>query len=419
LKILLLHNFYQSSSPSGEDVVFKNEVELLRKNGVNVVTYEKHNDEVKDYGLGGKLLLPFRNIWSRKTHSELKQLIKKEKPDIAHFHNIFYLISPSAYYACKEAGVPVVQTLHNFRIFCANGLLMRNGRVCEECITKKTGDGSGVTGYRFKIIKNAVKYGCYRNSRLYSLPVALMDYLHWVKKTWIDKVDAYIALTEFGKKKYIEAGLPEDKIFVKPNFLPNPTEPNYSHQNYAVFLGRISPEKGINVLINAFQYFSPMTHDPSPITHHLFKLKIIGDGPLMDNLQHIVRAGNIKSIEFTGRKSFVDAMELLRSAKFMIMPAICYEGFPMAIRESFACGKPVIASRLGAMAELIEDGKIGLLFEPGNPADLAQKIKWMIEHEAECIEMGKNARKVFEEKYTAERNFKILMEIYNKLIINR
>lgn len=436
MKILLLHNFYQSSSPSGEDGVYRNEVELLRKNGVDVVIYERHNDEINKYELWEKFFLPFINIWSKKTYNEVRNLIKKEKPDVAHFHNIWYLISPSAYYACKDAGIPVVQTLHNFRLFCTNGLLMRNGKICEECITKigdrsevighggkegKIGDRSEVIGkekkgYWSKLIKNAIKYGCYRNSRLLSLPVALTEYIHWLKRTWIDKVDAYIALTEFGKKKFIECGLPEEKIFVKPNFLPDPPEPRYSDSTYAVFLGRISAEKGVSVLINAFQYLLTISDQRSAISDQQIKLKIIGDGPLRENLQQIVDAGKIAGIEFTGRKSFTDAMDILVDSKFMIMPALCYEGFPMAIRESFACGKPVIASRLGAMAELVEDGKTGLLFEPGNPVDLAEKMKWMIEHEDACVEMGKNARKVFEEKYTAERNFQILMDIYKKVI---
>jgi len=407
MKVLVAHNFYQSSSPSGEDTVFRNEVELLKKNGIDVITYKKYNDDVANNS--DKVKAALTTVWSRRTYLELKALLAREKPDRAHFHNIFYLISPSAYYACKEAGVPVVQTLHNFRFFCINGLLMRNGKVCEDCMPEKT-------GHRFKIIKNAIKYGCYRNSRVYSLPVAFMEYLHWVKKTWIHKVDAYVTLTEFGRNKFIEAGLPADKIFVKPNFLDDPPEPNYTHRNYAVFLGRLSVEKGLNVLIDSFNYLSTLTSNLLPITHNLFHLKIIGDGPLKENYEEIVRKGKVNNIEFTGRKRFDESMELLRNAQFMIMPSIWYEGFPMVIREAFACGKPVIASNLGAMAELVEDGKTGLLFDPGNPADLAEKMKWMLEHEAECIEMGKNARKVFEEKYTAEKNYEILMNIYQKVI---
>lgn len=419
----MLHNFYQSSSPSGEDVVFKNEVELLKKNDIEVITYERHNDDIKDYGLWDKLYLPFRNIWSLRTYRELKQLLKKERPEIVHFHNIFYLISPSAYYACKEADVPVVQTLHNFRIFCSNGLLMRNGQVCEECKNEKTGYRSWVIGNKFKLIKNAIKYGCYRNSRIYSLAIALLEYMHWIKNTWVDKVDAYITLTEFGKRKFIEAGLPAERIFVKPNFLLNPPEPVYSHRNYAVFIGRLSAEKGLDVLINAFQHLSNISNElkatnyqRAPLAYDAFKIKIVGDGPLKSGLEQIVKDNNIEGIEFTGKKTFNECMELLKGARFLIMPSICYEGFPMAVRETFACGKPVIASRIGAMAELVEDRKTGLLFEPGNPFDLAKKMKWMIEHKAECIEMGRNARKVFEEKYTAERNFEILTGIYEAVL---
>ena len=374
--------------------MFRNEVELLKKNGIDVVTYEKHNDEIKDYGLRDKVLLSFKNIWSRKTYTELKQLITKEKPDLAHFHNIWYLITPSAYSACKDAGVPVVQTLHNFRMFCVNGLLLRDGKVCEECL--------GHLPWR------GVKYGCYSNSRLYSLPIAVTEGIHSIAGTWKDKVDAYIALTEFGKKKFVQCGLPEKKIFVKPNFLSDPPEPSFTHRDYSIFLGRLSHEKGLSILIDAVK---TLNNSDLPM-----KCKIVGDGPLMKELREKVKSEKINGIEFIGRKTSHECMELLKDARFMIMPAICYENFPMAIREAFACGKPVIASNLGAMAELVEDRKTGLLFEPGDPEDLAAKIRWMLKNEDACIAMGKNARKEFEEKYTAEKNFQILTGIYQKLI---
>jgi glycosyltransferase involved in cell wall biosynthesis len=414
MKVLLIHNYYQSSyqssSPSGEDVVFKNEIELLKKNHISVTTYTRHNDEILNFGAFEKLKLPFVNIWSGRTYKEIKELIKKEKPNIAHFHNIWYLISPSVYYACKEVGVPVVQTLHNFRLFCANGLLMRNGKVCEECITSETGDGSKVVGGRVKILKNAIKYECYRNSRVFTLPISVGEYFHWIIGTWINKVDAYIALTNFGRNKFIEAGLPADKVFVKPNFLANPPEPSYTNGGYAVFIGRLSKEKGVHVAIDAIKALSLL--DSCDLM-----LKVIGDGPLRRDLTESVKMlGVTRYVEFVGRKSFDDCIKLLKNARFLVMPSVCYEGFPLVVRESFACGKPVIASNLGSLAELVEDGKTGLLFEPGNSRDLAKKIKWMVENDDACIEMGKNARKVFEEKYTAERNFKILMSIYEKVL---
>ena len=374
--------------------MFRNEVELLKKNGIDVISYEKHNDEIKDYGLWGKVHLAFQNIWSQKTYQDIKDLIKKEKPDIAHFHNIWYLVTPSAYFACKDAGVSVVQTLHNFRMFCVNGLLLRDGKVCEECL--------GHLPWR------GVKYGCYRKSRLYSLPIAVTEGMHHIAGTWKDKVNAYIALTEFGKKKFIQCGLPEGKIFVKPNFLAVPPEPSFTHRDYSIFLGRLSHEKGLSILIDAAKN---LNNSGLPV-----KCKIVGDGPLMKELREKVKAEKINGIEFIGRKTSHECMELLKDARFMIMPAICYENFPMAIREAFACGKPVVASNLGAMAELVEDQKTGLLFEPGDHEDLAAKIRWMLKNEDACFAMGKNARREFEQKYTAEKNFQILTGIYQAVI---
>jgi len=375
--------------------VFRNEVELLKKNGIDVITYEKHNDEIKDYGLWDKVHLVFQNIWSRKAYQDIKNLIKKEKPDIAHFHNIWYLISPSAYSACADAGVPVVQTLHNFRFFCINGLLLRNSKICEECV--------GMAPWK------GIQYGCYRDSKLYSIPLAVTDAVHQALKTLQKKVNCFIALTEFAKKKFVKCGLPAEKIEIKPNFLPDPPYFNYTHNGYGIYLGRITGEKGLNIVINAKNLLQLRFTKGIPI-------KIVGDGSLRNNLENVVSTGKINSIEFTGRRSFAECMKLLQNAKFLVLPSLCYEGFPMAIREAFACGKPVIASRLGGMAEIVEDGKTGLLFEAGNPEDLAEKLQWMTEHEKACIAMGKNARKEFEEKYTAERNFQILTGIYNKLI---
>jgi glycosyltransferase involved in cell wall biosynthesis len=286
---------------------------------------------------------------------------------------------------------------------------MRNSRVCEECISQIKGDGSWVMGHGLKVIRHAARYGCYRDSRLYSIPLAVTNALHQSLGTLQKKVDCFIALTEFAKKKFIACGLPQEKITVKPNFLPDPPDPNYSHRGYGIYLGRISAEKGLNILINVANLIRLKLMKNIPV-------KIVGDGPLKDNLQQVVDTGKIRSIEFIGRRSCAESMNLLQQAQFLVLPSLCYEGFPMVIREAFACGKPVIASRLGAMADLVEDGKTGLLFEPGNPADLAEKLQWVAEHEQECIEMGKNARKVFEERYTSAINFQKVVGIYKKVM---
>jgi len=393
MKILLGHNFYQSSAPSGEDAVFKAEKELLEAHGIEVISYTRENDEIMHFSGLQKVHLPFHLFWSRKSYNEVKNLIKKYKPNIAHFHNIFYLISPSVYDACQEAGIPVIQTLHNFRFFCVNGLLMRNGGVCEECVGK--------------IPWRGMVHGCYKDSRLYSLPLAFMASYHNIVGTWQKKVDAYIALSEHSKKKYVASGLPKKKIFVKPNFLLNPPQPSFRCDNYAVYLGRISQEKGVEILISAYKNLQSL---------NVPTLKIIGDGPMKKMLEEKVKEEQISSIEFLGRNNFSECVKLLQKGRFLVLPSLCYESFPLAIRDAFACEKPVIASRLGSMAELVEDGKTGLLFEPGNAEDLAEKITWMVEHEDTCVEMGKNARRVFEEKYTAEKNFEILVNIYQSIL---
>jgi glycosyltransferase involved in cell wall biosynthesis len=393
MKVLFVHNYYQSSSPSGEDMVFNNEVELLRNHNVQVATYTKHNDEIINYGFLKKLKLPFGNIWSEVTYNELTNILEREKPDICHCHNLYYLISQSAYYACKDVGIPVVQTLHNFRFFCINGMLMRNGRVCERCLGRLPLFGG--------------MYGCYRNTRIYSIPLTFVNVYHYLKGS-LRTVDAYIALTEFARRKFITAGLPAEKVFVKPNFLTEPHEGSRVCNENSVFIGRLSEEKGLHTLLDAAKILQRCNTE--------FTIKIVGDGPLAPELRKRARIEGIANIEFSGRKSHEETMNILRQAMFLIMPSICYEGFPMAMGEAYARGKPVIASNLVAAADLIKERELGVLVVPGDSADLAEKIKEMLERRNSILKMGLNARKVFEEKYTAEKNFDILMDIYSTVV---
>lgn len=402
MKVLMVHNYYQSSAPSGENIVFENEVKLLKSKGIDVVTYVKKNDEILNYTAKEKFLIPFRTIWSQNVYAELRELIKKEKPDIVHFHNIWYLISPSAYYACKELGVPTVQTLHNYRIFCTNGMLYRNNSLCELCIPNNQ------TAY-LKFILNALRYKCYRNSILYSLPVALTQTIHWLKKTWQDTVDAYITLTEYSKNKFIRAGIPRNKIFVKPNFLFNEPNPNYTHKNYAVFVGRLTHEKGVFTLIEAIKYLTKVLEKKS------FYIKIIGDGPLKNFLEDSVKSLKLNNIEFLGKQPHDIVISLISNSKFVIVPS-WVETFSMVVLEAFACGKPVIASNIGVLMEIIKNGETGLTFEVGNPIELAEKISYLIQDDDICHVMGIKAREEYEVKYTPDRSFDIIMDIYSKLM---
>jgi glycosyltransferase involved in cell wall biosynthesis len=382
MKILQVHNYYKFSG--GEDTVFSNEYKLLTNYGHTVIQFTKTNKEIDNYNNFQKSKLFLNAVYSKSAFKEVLRIIEEHKPDICHVHNTLTLITPSVYYACKKMGVPVVQTLHNYRLICANAYLFRNGKVCEECIDKS--------------LYNSVKYGCYRNSRLQTFVLART--IEWNKKqgAWNNLIDAYIALTEFSKHKFIEGGLSENKIFVKPNFIFE--DPGYSENNNGKFLfaGRLDVNKGLNVLVKAAEKLPNV------------KFKVAGDGVLRSNLD------GVQNIEYFGQLNRNDLIIELKKSSALIIPSVWYESMPMTIIESFACGKPVIASNLGAMAEIIENGKTGLLFEPGNVDDLVKKILSAKNNPEKMKEMGLNARKEFEEKYTPEKNYKILMNIYEKVI---
>lgn len=233
-----------------------------------------------------------------------------------------------------------------------------------------------------------------------------------LKRTWAEKIDACIALTQNAKNIFIRQGIPAEKIFIKPNFLGGSAEPSTDFKDYILFLGRLSSEKGVLSLIDAFKLLQS-------IMKQKIILKIIGDGPLRGILEERVKSYELTNVEILGKKSHAESMELLKKAKFIVIPSIWFEMFPMVLVETFAYGKAIVASRVQNHAELIQDKKTGILFNPGDPEDFASKMKWMIENEDACIEMGKNARKEFEEKYTAEKNFGILMKIYQKVISNK
>ncbi|RME69473.1 MAG: glycosyltransferase family 1 protein, partial [Chloroflexi bacterium] len=332
-------------------------------------------------------------VWSRESQENIRRLIREKKPDVAHFHNTFLMVSPAAYYACKEAGVPVVQTLHNYRLICPGALLMRDGRVCEECVGRA-------------VPWPGMVHACWRGSRLQTSVVTAMLTVHRAIKTWTEQVDFYIALTEFARRKFIEGGLPADKIVVKPNFItPDPGMGDHE-ENYALFVGRLSPEKGVQALLRAWRRLRDVP------------LKVVGDGPLMKEVQEFVGREGLQEVEVPGRRPRDEVFRLMREARALVFPSEWYETFGMTIAEAFACGLPVIASRLGAMAEIVEEGRTGLLFEPGNPEDLAAKVEWAWSHPEEMAEMGREARREYTQKYTAERNYQILMDIYRRAVLH-
>lgn len=385
MKILLVHNKYQQ--PGGEDVVFEQERKLLASAGHKVATYCRTNDEIKEYSGARRLTLIRNTVSSEDSRREVLQLLRREEPELVHIHNTFMMISPSIYGACREAHVPVVQTLHNYRLLCPAANFFRDGRVCEECQEHSLWRG--------------VQHGCYRGSRVATATVALMLTVHRQRHTWADGVDRFIALSEFARNKFIAGGLSRSKIEVKPNFVePDPGE-RTSDGGYAAFAGRLSEEKGLDTLIAAWARLG-----------NRIPLVVVGDGPMAPKIRQQARDRGITSIEFRGRLPRTEAQTVVKEASFLVLPSECYENFPMGMVESFACGVPVICSRLGALQELVDDGRTGLHFTPGSPEDLAEKVAWARSHPERMTEMGKEARREFEKRYTAQKNYAMLMDIY-------
>ena len=364
---------------------------MLRGYGHQVGTYTRSNDEIDFFSPSKKLKLAGQTIWAQNTIKNLKRVIAETRPEIAHFQNIFPLISPSAYWACRESGVSVVQTLRTYQLLCPVSTFFRKGGVCEECLGK-TPPWPGIV------------HGCYRDSRAQTVVVAAMLTFHRIKQTWQEQVDVYIAPTEFARRKFIEGGLPAEKIVVKPNFVYPDPGVRESWGNYAIFLGRLSPEKGVGLLLRAWQSLKGIP------------LKIVGDGPLMGEVQKFAQSQKIENIEVLGPQSQEKVLGLIKKARCLIMPSEWYETFGRVLIESFACAVPVIASRLGAMAEIVEDRRTGLVFTPGDHEDLATKVEWAWDHPRQMQEMSREARAEFEAKYTVEINHALLMKIYQKAL---
>jgi glycosyltransferase involved in cell wall biosynthesis len=383
----MVHNYYQQKA--GEDLSFEAESKLLKDHGHKVIKYTKHNNQIKNMN---SIDLFRKMVWNKKTYNDLCRIIQKEKPDIVHFQNTFPLISPSAYYAAKAEGIPIIQSLRNYRLFCPAATFSRNGQICEKCSKKS---------FFWSII-----HGCYHNSRIKTGALTTMLVIHHFMKTWQKKVDVYIANTKFSKKKFIQGGLSAKKIFIKPNFVDSDPEIQKNKGNYALFIGRLSPEKGIFTMLRAWKSLKNIP------------LKIIGTGPIKRDVEKFIQQNKLKNIELVGYCPKEKVFSYIKKSRFLIFPSEWYETFGRTIIEAFACSIPIIISRLGAMKEIVKDNYTGLNFEPGNAKDLVEKIKWAWTHKKDMQRMGENARKDYEEKYTPKKNYKQLMKIYQFAINN-
>lgn len=386
LKVLLVHAHYSGALPSGESVVFEAERRLLEERGHEVVTYVRHADEVGEdrramirAGLGAP--------WARGTRRALAALVARERPDVAHFHNTFPLVSPSAYAACRDAGVPVVQTAHNFRLVCANASLFRDGAPCEACV--------GHTPWR------GILRACYRGSRAASAAAAAAAVTQRLAGERM--VHTWIAPSVFARTMLVRGGLAAGRIVVKPHFVDPDPGPGDGDRPGALFVGRLSPEKGVPVLLRAFDELGARV----PLT-------IVGDGPLAPAVEAL--AARDPAVRWERSLAPAAVQELMRRARVLVFPSVAYETFGRAVIEAFAAGTPVVASASGATTELVEDGRTGVLVPPGDAAVLAAAVRRLFDDQALVERMGREARATYLSRYTADANYRTLLAIYERAL---
>lgn len=383
MRILFVHNFYQQHG--GEDASALAEKILLEQHGDEVLFYSRHNDEIKNYSIAQKALFFPRAVYSPRTSRELEQLVKQHQPQVAYVNNVFPLISPSLYHTLHVLGVPCIQVLHDFRFLCPNGWFYTHGQICERCKW-----GNYLNAFRLRCYKDS-----YTLSGLYGLTLGLHRLGGGMRK-----ITAYVASTNFMKQKFVEVGIPALQIFIKPNFVdPNGVSPNYQQGDYAIFLGRLSSEKGVWTMVKAFERITEI------------RLKIVGAGSLEGPLRTYLSEKGLHNIELSGFSSGQDKWELLRNCLLSVVPSTCYETFGKTIVESYAAGKCVVGSNLGGIPYVIEDGKSGLVFQPGSEDDLVEKVRFLLARPAEIDRMGRYGRHLAETKYSSEENYRLTREI--------
>jgi glycosyltransferase involved in cell wall biosynthesis len=384
--VLVIHNRYRQAG--GEDAVVRAEIALLRQRGHRVTEFVRDNAEIELSAVWNKASLFASTTWNHQVYRELRKVIHAERPDVAHCHNLVPLISPAAYYACRAEGVPVVQSLHNFRLCCPAGTLFHGGVACRDC------DGD---------LGRAVLWGCYRGSRAQTAAVATMLGAHRGMHTFEQVVSAYSAPSMFCMDRVASAGVQRGKISLRPNFLPRDPGVRRSSGDYVLFVGRLCEEKGVRQLLRAWRRLPGIP------------LVIVGDGPLRSEAERSAPA----NVRFTGALTHEETLGRMKSARFLVFPSIGYETFGMVALEAAACGVATLGSRLGAIPELIDHGQTGLLFDPHNCIELVEKVEWAWSHPVVVNEMGAAARRRYLEGYTAERGYEALMRLYASVLKGR
>ena len=389
MKILFIHNKYIQFG--GEDVAVEQEMALLSAKGHNVKILFFENENIT--GIISKIKAAFQAIYNFSSARKVKKAIKEFNPDIIHVHNLFFIASPSVLYAASRKKIPVILTLHNYRLICSNALLLRDNKVCELCIQKK-----------FPL--SGIRYKCYRNTRAGSTLVTLITGVHKLLNTWKKKVTTYTVSNEFSRVRLLNSSLqlPEHKLVAKANFISDPGEGKVPREDFYLFAGRIAKEKGAHMLLEAFAGLPNR------------KLVLVGDGPEKEYLKNQFKSYD--NIHFTGQLQKPDVLEYMKRCKALICPSVWYEVTPFTNLEAFATGTPVIASRLGSMKETIKDGYNGLHFTAGDPEDLKNKVELFMQITDHNNDLYKNARESYLQKYHPDVHYRSIIRIYEQAINN-
>jgi len=382
VKVALCHNHYQQAG--GEDYVFQAEGDLLERAGHAVTRVAVSNSEIDTMN---PARVACATVWSRTSYSMLRTVFRREQPDLAHFHNTFPLLSPAAWYAAAREDVPVVQTLHNFRLLCANSFLFRDGRPCEDCVGRS-------------VIWPGIRHKCYRASTAASATVATMLAVHRAAGSYARRVAVYVALSEFSRRIFVAGGLPADRIVVKPNFLMDDPGMGDHAGRFALFVGRLSAEKGLETLVTAWKQLGAS-----------IPLRIAGTGPLESMFRE-----PISGVEWLGHRTPQQIRALMRDATLLVFPSGWYENCPITLLEAFACGLPCVVSGQGAQAEMVRDRDMGLHFRPGDAEHLAEVLTEALANPPALAEMGRAARREFEARYSAGAHLPQLLAVYQRAL---